>query len=120
MVPTRLTNILWLCWPLFRNVIIVIFYVGHVPVAFVILHTSAGGPTDTLRRNLFDLVATGIGKWAMPSQIIFCNNLPKTRSGKIMRRILRTISNGDDNFGDISTLADPTAVDEVYTKFNQK
>ena len=63
------------------------------------------------------------------SQIIFirfvhpllCSNLPKTRSGKIMRRLLRLISNGKSaDLGDISTLADPSAVDEVLRRFNEQ
>ena len=55
-----------------------------------------------------------IGPHAKPDKIQFTPALPKTRSGKIMRRILRKISEGDlDNMGDTSTLADPSVVDEL-------
>jgi acetyl-CoA synthetase len=55
-----------------------------------------------------------IGAIAKPDKIQFVSGLPKTRSGKIMRRILRKIAEGDlDNVGDISTLLDPTVVEEI-------
>ena len=55
-----------------------------------------------------------IGPIAMPEVIQFAPALPKTRSGKIMRRILRKIAEGDiSNLGDITTLADPTVVDAL-------
>ena len=55
-----------------------------------------------------------IGPHATPDMIKFTPALPKTRSGKIMRRILRKIAEGDvDNLGDISTLADPSVVDHL-------
>ena len=55
-----------------------------------------------------------IGSIAKPDFIQFTNGLPKTRSGKIMRRILRKISTNDyTNLGDISTLADPSVVDQL-------
>jgi len=61
-------------------------------------------------------VRTLIGPHATPDKIQFTPALPKTRSGKIMRRILRRIAEGDtDNLGDISTLADPTVVEELLT-----
>ncbi|MCB0274781.1 MAG: acetyl-coenzyme A synthetase, partial [Calditrichaeota bacterium] len=59
-------------------------------------------------------VAKEIGAIAKPDQIRFTDALPKTRSGKIMRRILRKIASGDlENVGDTSTLADPTVVDNL-------
>ena len=55
-----------------------------------------------------------IGAIAKPDKIQFVSGLPKTRSGKIMRRILRKIAEGEmDNLGDISTLVDPTVVEEI-------
>ena len=59
-------------------------------------------------------VTQGIGPHAKPDKIQFTPALPKTRSGKIMRRILRKIAEGDlDNMGDTSTLADPSVVDNL-------
>jgi acetyl-CoA synthetase len=55
-----------------------------------------------------------IGAIAKPDKIQFVSGLPKTRSGKIMRRILRKIAEGEmDNLGDISTLVDPTVVEDI-------
>jgi acetyl-CoA synthetase len=55
-----------------------------------------------------------IGKIALPEKIQFVTGLPKTRSGKIMRRILRKVAEGDtSNLGDISTLLDPLVVEEI-------
>ena len=68
-------------------------------------------PTDELRGELVQLVRTEIGAIAKVDKIQFAANLPKTRSGKIMRRILRKIAQDDyDNLGDISTLAEPEVV----------
>lgn len=59
-------------------------------------------------------VRTAIGPIAAPDKIQFAPALPKTRSGKIMRRILRLIARGEvDNLGDTSTLLDPTVVDSL-------
>lgn len=55
-----------------------------------------------------------IGPFAQPDYIQRAPGLPKTRSGKIMRRVLRKIAVGDRNFGDVSTLADPQIVDVLF------
>ena len=69
---------------------------------------------EELKKNLINIVREKIGPIATPDLIHFSPGLPKTRSGKIMRRILRKIaSNEHDQLGDISTLADPTVVDEL-------
>jgi acetyl-CoA synthetase len=69
-------------------------------------------PSADLRKVLEGHVRQVIGPIAKPDVILFAPGLPKTRSGKIMRRILRKIARGDiDDLGDISTLADPTVVD---------
>jgi len=69
---------------------------------------------DTLRQELTKVVRSTIGPIATPDVIHFTQVLPKTRSGKIMRRILRKIAVGDvDDIGDTSTLADPSVVDEL-------
>ena len=71
-------------------------------------------PDETLRITLVQWVRHEIGPIATPDAIQFAPALPKTRSGKIMRRILRKIAEGDtSNLGDISTLADPAVVDEL-------
>jgi acetyl-CoA synthetase len=69
---------------------------------------------DGLRDEIRDIVAKIIGPIAKPDKIQFVVGLPKTRSGKIMRRILRKIAEGDTtNLGDISTLLDPGVVEEI-------
>lgn len=69
---------------------------------------------DELKKELLDLVAEKIGKIARPDVIHWAPGLPKTRSGKIMRRILRKIAEGEfSNLGDISTLADPSVVETL-------
>ena len=71
-------------------------------------------PSDELKKTLADWVRTEIGPIAKPDVIQWAPGLPKTRSGKIMRRILRKIAENDfDSLGDTSTLADPSVVDEL-------
>ncbi|HHN67691.1 MAG TPA: acetyl-coenzyme A synthetase, partial [Thermopetrobacter sp.] len=71
-------------------------------------------PTDELRAELVQQVRKEIGPIATPDLIQFAPGLPKTRSGKIMRRILRKIAENDyGNLGDTSTLADPSVVDDL-------
>ena len=71
-------------------------------------------PSEELKKELTDLINKEIGAIAKPDLIHFTNDLPKTRSGKIMRRILRKIASNDlDNLGDTSTLADPSIVNEL-------
>ncbi|MDQ3078385.1 MAG: acetate--CoA ligase [Pseudomonadota bacterium] len=78
--------------------------------AFVTLNAGVEG-SDALRAELDREVRKHIGALAVPESIQFTPALPKTRSGKIMRRILRKLAEGEvDGFGDISTLADPAVV----------
>ncbi|MDD3652549.1 acetate--CoA ligase, partial [Immundisolibacter sp.] len=71
-------------------------------------------PSEALRKELVDLVRKEIGAIASPDVIQWAPALPKTRSGKIMRRILRKIAENDlSNIGDTTTLADPSVVDEL-------
>lgn len=71
-------------------------------------------PTDALKAELVQLVRTEIGPIATVDKIQFASGLPKTRSGKIMRRILRKIAENDyDNLGDTSTLAEPEVVTDL-------
>ena len=69
---------------------------------------------DRLKAELLALVSKEIGSFAKPELMQWAPGLPKTRSGKIMRRILRKIAcNELDNLGDTSTLADPSVVDSL-------
>jgi acetyl-CoA synthetase len=78
-------------------------------------------PTEDLRKELTGWVRKEIGPIASPDLIQFAPNLPKTRSGKIMRRILRKIAEDEyGNLGDTSTLADPAVVDDLVTNRQNK
>lgn len=86
---------------------------GQGIYAFVI-YVGSLKDHDLARKEVNDKVTEIIGAIAKPDKIQFVNGLPKTRSGKIMRRILRKIAEGDtSNLGDISTLLDPSVVDEI-------
>jgi len=78
--------------------------------------------TDDLRKELVNWVRKEIGPIASPDLIQFAPGLPKTRSGKIMRRILRKIAEDEyQSLGDTSTLADPAVVDDlVNNRQNRK
>jgi acetyl-CoA synthetase len=78
---------------------------GTAVAAFVTLE-SDGRPPDELRAELKDHVSKQIGPVARPDDIRFTDALPKTRSGKIMRRLLRDIASGNESVGDTSTLED--------------
>jgi acetyl-CoA synthetase len=72
------------------------------------------GSEDDMRKNILQTVSRLIGPIAKPDRIQFVPGLPKTRSGKIMRRILRKIAEGEtQNFGDTTTLLDPGVVEEI-------
>ena len=73
---------------------------------------------DTLRTELIEIVRNGIGPIATPHEIYFVTKLPKTRSGKIMRRILKAIA-GNEKVGDVSTLEDSAAVKVVQDVFTE-
>ena len=86
---------------------------GQAIYAFVICHNPPS-ESEQLRAEIKDTVSKIIGPIAKPDKIQFVNGLPKTRSGKIMRRILRKVAEGDtNNLGDTSTLLDPGVVDEI-------
>jgi acetyl-CoA synthetase len=88
---------------------------GHVIASFVILR-SGYNPSPALVDELKDHVVTKIGAIARPADIFFTPDLPKTRSGKIMRRLLGDIASGRA-LGDVTTLADPKAVAELKKKY---
>ena len=75
---------------------------------------------DTFKKEICDVVRKEIGPIAKPDKIQFTQGLPKTRSGKIMRRILRKIASNDaDSLGDISTLYNPDVVEELIKSFKE-
>ena len=91
---------------------------GQGIYAFVTLMTGIE-PNEGIKDAIKQKVTEEIGPHAKPDKIQFSSALPKTRSGKIMRRILRKIAEGDfDNMGDISTLADPSVVDSLIKGAN--
>ena len=88
---------------------------GQGVYAYVTLMTGQS-PSEQTISGIKQKVRTLIGPHATPDKIQFTPSLPKTRSGKIMRRILRKIAEGDtENLGDTSTLADPTVVDDLLS-----
>ena len=92
---------------------------GEGIYAYVTLMSSAK-PTDALRHELSDLVRKEIGAIAKPDVIQWAPGLPKTRSGKIMRRILRKIAANElENLGDTTTLADPAVVQDLVKNRQQ-
>ena len=88
---------------------------GNALYGFVILkETGETRNQDNLRKEINQLISDQVGPIAKLDKIQFVSGLPKTRSGKIMRRILRKIAEGDfSNFGDISTLLNPEIVEEI-------
>jgi acetyl-CoA synthetase len=85
---------------------------GQALYAFVTLRTGEK-PSEDLRKELAKHVGKEIGPIARPDKIQFADALPKTRSGKIMRRILKAIAEGREELGDTTTLADPSVVEEL-------
>jgi acetyl-CoA synthetase len=85
---------------------------GQGIYAYVICQDIRGGEAS-MRQDILQTVARIIGPIAKPDKIQFVSGLPKTRSGKIMRRILRKIAEGETNFGDTTTLLDPGVVEEI-------
>ncbi|MBZ0220733.1 MAG: acetate--CoA ligase [Candidatus Methylomirabilis sp.] len=85
---------------------------GEGIYAFVVLKEGIS-PSPELSRHVEDHVKQEISPIAKPDRILFATGLPKTRSGKIMRRILRRIAQGSTDLGDTSTLADPTVVEAL-------
>jgi acetyl-CoA synthetase len=92
---------------------------GQGIYAFVI-NPNVHNDEDLTRKDILQTVTRVIGAIAKPDKILFVSGLPKTRSGKIMRRILRKIAEGETSqIGDTSTLLDPTVVTEIIEKSGQ-
>jgi acetyl-CoA synthetase len=90
---------------------------GQAIVAFVSLKGDMQG-TEELEQALREQVAQSIGKLARPASVIFATDLPKTRSGKIMRRLLKNLAEGEE-LGDTSTLVDPSVVEEMQKQMQK-
>ena len=88
---------------------------GQSISAFVILR-AGNEPSDELAAQLREHVASTIGPIAKPKTVLFTEELPKTRSGKITRRLLRTVAE-DQQLGDTTTLADPTVVEGIKNRY---
>ena len=91
---------------------------GQAVTAFVTLKGGAA-PDDDLESSIREHVAHRIGKLARPKRIIWADDLPKTRSGKIMRRLLRDIAEGREA-GDVSTLREPGVMDDLAEKVRER
>ena len=86
---------------------------GEAICAFVIIEHQSNY-TQMLRNEIENCVSMQIGSFAKPDRILQVPGLPKTRSGKIMRRILRKIASGDtNNLGDLTSLLDSSIVDKI-------
>ena len=89
---------------------------GQSLAAFVVLKTGSAA-RDGLEAELARHVGQELGRYAAPDLVVLAEDLPKTRSGKIMRRILRKIATGEhEQLGDVSTLADPSVVDALIDR----
>jgi acetyl-CoA synthetase len=87
---------------------------GESIIGFVVLRTEFASVSDQqLRNELVSHIKEAVGPIATPEEIYFVSKLPKTRSGKIMRRLLKSISSGSSTIGDVSTLEDGTSIEEV-------
>ncbi len=90
---------------------------GEIIKAFVVLHEGFT-PSHELEEELKKFIKHRLAAHAYPREIEFCANLPKTRSGKIMRRVIRAVASGL-TIGDITTLEDEGAVDEVNRAYEE-
>ncbi|KAF7252422.1 Acetyl-coenzyme A synthetase 2-like, mitochondrial [Varanus komodoensis] len=92
---------------------------GEVAFAFIVLKDDMVNP-EIVTKELRAIVASKIAKYAVPDHILIVKRLPKTRSGKIMRRLLRTIVTGSvSDMGDITTLDDPSVITEILDAYKQ-
>jgi len=91
---------------------------GQSVTAFVTLEGGADGDEDLIG-DIREHVADRIGKLARPKRIIWADDLPKTRSGKIMRRLLRDIAEGRE-LGDVTTLRDPDVMEQLEGKIKER
>jgi acetyl-CoA synthetase len=92
---------------------------GQAITAFVTLEGADDDGDDALIDEIRERVAARIGKFARPKRIIWAGDLPKTRSGKIMRRLLRDIAEGRE-LGDVTTLRDPNVMQQLEGKIKER
>jgi acetyl-CoA synthetase len=92
---------------------------GQAICAFVTLEGDDGDGSDELIAEIREHVADRIGKFARPKRIVWADDLPKTRSGKIMRRLLRDIADGRA-LGDVTTLRDPDVMSQLEGKIQEE
>ena len=90
---------------------------GEIPIAFVIYKGEKD--LDEVKKEVISLLRKEVGPIALPKEVILIEDLPKTRSGKIMRRILRKLFTGEE-LGDLSTLANPEVVEEIKLKIQKR
>ena len=91
---------------------------GEMIIAFIVLKQNVTKDTLILEKEILIKIRNDIGAIATPKQIYFVTKLPKTRSGKIMRRLLKSIAN-NETIGDISTLEDGAAVSEIQSALEE-
>lgn len=113
-VSPLLTDVFWPLWSVEAAVVGFPHDIkGQGIYAFVTLKATQT-PSDELKKELITTVRNQIGPIATPDVIQWTDALPKTRSGKIMRQILRNIASNDtENLGDTSTLADPDVIKQL-------
>lgn len=91
---------------------------GEAICAFAIAKKDLADKIDDVRQEIIALVKKEIGGVAIPDKIFISSDLPKTRSGKIMRRILKKLINKEQDLGDITTLVNPEIVEQLKEKIN--
>lgn len=92
---------------------------GAVPLAFVILR-AGHSPSSTLEAELAEQIAGGIGGYARPQRVIISSTLPRTRSGKIMRRLLRELMTEGQVKGDLTALENPDAIENIRLELGKR
>mmetsp|Transcript_17488 Transcript_17488/g.17420 ORF Transcript_17488/g.17420 Transcript_17488/m.17420 type:complete len:228 (+) Transcript_17488:1270-1953(+) len=90
---------------------------GQALFGFVILKAGFQG-SDQVRAEINEIIGRKLGRFEIPERLVFVNDLPKTRSGKIMRRLLRNIAERKE-LGNTSTLADPAVIDHIAEEFRK-
>ena len=92
---------------------------GEVIIVYVVLKNGITTDKSILEKNLYHKIRSDVGAIATPKEIYFVSKLPKTRSGKIMRRLLKSIATGE-TIGDTTTLDDVSAVTEIQQVVKEK
>lgn len=91
---------------------------GLIPVAFVMLR-AGHSPSQALETELSEQIATAVGSYARPQKVVICSTLPRTRSGKIMRRLLRDLMTAGEIKGDMTALENPDALEKIQLELNK-